>query len=155
MAETLGSLCDKLTIVKLKQWHSTGAERLESLALQEKQLAGEIDEFVARASCGEIPLERLTFAANKVYNERTNIVAAVDGTIGHLFAKLAEVNCQLWHEVDKGYELANVPADEKDGLVRQLAILNLQRNQCIDQIDRTFRQLISSASARADEKAVG
>ena len=39
MAETLGSLCDKLTIVKLKQWHSLRApSRLESLAAQEEQL---------------------------------------------------------------------------------------------------------------------
>jgi len=28
MAETLGSLCDKLTIVKLKQWHTTDKTRI-------------------------------------------------------------------------------------------------------------------------------
>jgi len=32
MAETLGSLCDKLTIVKLKQFHTGDVQRLESLA---------------------------------------------------------------------------------------------------------------------------
>lgn len=72
MAETLGSLCDKLTIVKLKQWHSTAPERLESLVHQEKQLTEEIDEFVGRAVRGEIAAERLTFAANKVYNQQTD-----------------------------------------------------------------------------------
>ena len=150
MAETLGSLCDKLTIVKLKQWHSSAPERLKSLALQERQLAEEIDEFVSRATRGEIALERLTFAANKVYNQQTNVVRSVDGTIAQLFSQLAEINCELWHEVDKGYEIANVPADEKDGIIRQLALLNLQRNQCIDQIDRTFRELVADAVQRND-----
>jgi len=42
MAETLGSLCDKLTIVKLKQWHSTDPERLKSLGSQEISLTDEI-----------------------------------------------------------------------------------------------------------------
>jgi hypothetical protein len=42
MAETLGSLCDKLTIVKLKQWHSEDAARLQSLGLQEQQLCAAV-----------------------------------------------------------------------------------------------------------------
>ena len=33
MAETLGSLCDKLTVVKLKQFHADDPQRLESLAI--------------------------------------------------------------------------------------------------------------------------
>ncbi len=148
MAETLGSLCDKLTIVKLKQWHSTAPEKLDSLAAQEKQLAKEIEEFLGRAARGDIPAERLTFAANKVYNEQRNAVEDVHGTIGELFAQLAGVNCELWHEVDKGYEIEKVAADEKDGLIRQLALLNLRRNQCIDQIDRTFRDLLSTNQPR-------
>lgn len=41
MAEALGSLCDKLTIVKLKEWHSENQpERMRSLATQEQQLLG-------------------------------------------------------------------------------------------------------------------
>ena len=39
MAETLGSLCDKLTIVKLKQWHTDDTARTASLAAQERQLS--------------------------------------------------------------------------------------------------------------------
>lgn len=153
MAETLGSLCDKLTIVKLKQWHSSAPERLESLALQEKQLAEEIDDFVARAASGSIAPERLTFAANKVYSEGKNVVAAAEGTIAELFSKLAEVNCELWHEVDKGYEIEKVPSDEKDKLIRQLALLNLQRNKCIDEIDRTFRDLISEQRRNGEKNS--
>ena len=43
MAETLGMLCDKLTIVKLKQYHSEDAARLESLGIQATQLQEEIN----------------------------------------------------------------------------------------------------------------
>ena len=138
MAETLGSLCDKLTIVKLKQFHTQELERLQSLAAQEEQLEGEIDAFVSEALAGNIPRERLTFAANKVFKREGNAVAEVEGTIGEVFSRLAEVNCLLWHEQEKVYEFEAVPPDEKDAVVKQLALLNLSRNQCIDQIDRRF-----------------
>lgn len=136
MAETLGSLCDKLTIVKLKQFHTQDEARLKSLAAQEEQLEGEIDAFVNDALAGNIPRERLSFASNKVFKKEGNSVAEVGGTIGEVFAKLAEVNCSLWHEQEKVYEFETVPPDQKDAVVKQLALLNLSRNQCIDQIDR-------------------
>ena len=138
MAETLGSLCDKLTIVKLKQWHSEDAAKLASLADQERLLKEEVDTFLADALAGRIPLERLSFAANKVYKKEGNPVPEVEGSIGTVFAHLAEVNCKLWHEVDKGYEIDRVPVGEHAGLIKQLAVLNLERNRCIDQIDRAL-----------------
>ncbi len=52
MAETLGSLCDKLTIVKLKQYHSDEENRLKSLAQQATDLQQEIDDFVGQAVSG-------------------------------------------------------------------------------------------------------
>jgi hypothetical protein len=117
MAETLGSLCDKLTIVKLKQFHSEDSYRLSSLATQEKQLCEEIDWFIRDAVTGEIPSERLV-------------------------SELARVNCELWHEQEKVYDFEKVAPDEKNVVVKQLAILNLQRNQCIDKIDKKFQQII-------------
>jgi hypothetical protein len=144
MAETLGMLCDKLTIVKLKQYHSEDTQRLESLAKQAVQLQEEIDDFVASAFKGVIPVEKLTFAANKVFKKEGNEVAEVTGAIGHLFYQLADVNCRLWHEVEKGYDIENIPVAEKDGLIKQLAILNLERNKCIDAIDLKFVEMIQS-----------
>ena len=152
MADTLGSLCDKLTIVKLKQWHSDDPSRLQSLNEQEKQLASEINELVRAAVDGSIPAERLTFPANKVYREQGGRVADVAGSIGAIFAQLARVNCALWHEQEKVYEFEKVPAAEKDGVVKQLAMLNLERNQCIDGIDRGFRSMIESARSSASRK---
>jgi hypothetical protein len=84
----------------------------------------------------------LTFAANKVFKQEGNLVADIGGTIGEVFSKLADVNCKLWHEQELVYEFDKVPAAEKDGVVKKLALLNLERNKCIDQIDRHFRMNI-------------
>lgn len=146
MAETLGSLCDKLTIIKLKQWHSEDETRLQSLAVQEKQLQEEINEFISAAVSGEIPSERLTFASNKVYKKEGNYVPDVLGSIGEIFSQLAHVNCNLWHEQEKVYEFEKVEASEKDKVVKQLAILNLERNKCIDGIDKNLQSLVEKLS---------
>lgn len=143
MAETLGSLCDKLTIVKLKQYHSDDSTRLESLSLQAVQLQEEIDGFVINAIHGKIPLSKLTFKSNKVFKKDGNEIPDVVGGIGQIFYQLADVNCKLWHEVEKGYDIENVPSDEKDQLVKMLAILNLERNKCIDEIDNFLLNLLS------------
>ena len=140
MAETLGSLCDKLTIVKLKQWHTTDKTRIKSLKIQEKALQEEIDEFVSDAYNGSIRKERLKFEANKVYKKKGNTFAKVKGDIGAVFSQLARVNCELWHEVEKSYDIDRVPDDHKGVLVKKLAVLNLERNRCIEAIDENFHR---------------
>jgi hypothetical protein len=142
MAETLGMLCDKLTIVKLKQYHTDDQKRLESLDIQANQLQQEINTYVSDAVSGLIPVANLTFAANKVYKKEGNEIAEISGNIGQLFYQLADINCKLWHEVEKGYDIENVPIHEKDKIVKQLAILNLERNNCIDKIDLTLKSAI-------------
>lgn len=142
MAETLGMLCDKLTIVKLKQYHTDNEERLTSLNRQALQLQEEIDAYIADAINGIIPPGKLTFAANKVFKKEGNETKEVSGNIGEIFSRLADVNCRLWHEVEKGYDIENIPVEEKDNLVKMLAVLNLERNKCIDAIDARFLNLI-------------
>ena len=142
MAETLGMLCDKLTIVKLKQYHSADEKRLESLAFQSKELQEEINSFVADAISGKIPAEKLSFASNKVFKQEGNEIREIVGTIGQVFYQLAEINCDLWHEQEKVYEFQHVPAEEKDIVVKKLAILNLERNKCIDTINSVFASMI-------------
>lgn len=142
MAETLGMLCDKLTIVKLKQYHAEDPERLKSLDAQAVQLQAEIDEYVADAMQGKIPLERMTFDANKVYKKEGNTVAEVFGNFGELVSQLADVNCLLWHEQEKVYDFEKVIPEQKDIVVKQLALLNLQRNKCIDAINNLFMDRI-------------
>ena len=140
MAETLGSLCDKLTVVKLKQWHTKDKTRIKSLKVQEKALRGEIDEFVSNAFSGAIPVARLKFEANKVYKKRGNTFAQVKGDIGAVFSQLAQVNCELWHEVEKSYNIDDVPDAQKGVLIKRLAILNLERNRCMEAIDENLHR---------------
>lgn len=142
MAETLGSLSDKLTIVKLKQFHTEDEARLESLARQESQLQDEIDAFIKAATSGQIPSEKLTFSANKVYKKEGNEIGEISGSLGEIFSLLADTNCRLWHVQEKVYEFETVPVAEKDAIVKQLALLNLERNKCIDEMDKTFRAMI-------------
>ncbi len=144
MAETLGSLCDKLTIIKLKQWHSQDEERLESLKNQQILIQKEINEFINNSLQGNIPIERLTFNSNKVFKKEGNIISEVTGNIGEAFSQLAQANCELWHEQEKVYDFENVPLDEKNIVVKKLAHLNLLRNKCIDQIDCQFKNHISN-----------
>ena len=148
MAETLGMLCDKLTIVKLKQFHSDDPERSKSLDEQVHQLKEEIDAYIADAILSKIPLEKLTFASNKVFKKEGNEAPPVENTIAAAFAQLADVNCRLWHEVEKGYDIENVPAGEKDKLIRTLAVLNLERNNCIDAIDLYFKEIVTKKNSK-------
>ena len=143
MAETLGSLCDKLTIVKLKQYHSDNESRLQSLNQQSAQLQQEIDEYVSEAISGHIPPEKLTFVANKVFKKEGNETKDIIGNIGSIFSQLADINCRLWHEVEKGYDIKNVAFEEKDDLVKMLAVLNLERNQCIDAINLHLLEMVT------------
>jgi len=142
MAETLGSLCDKLTTVKLKLWHTEDPARLQSLQQQEAQLHREIEEFIGSAIEGTIPLERLTFAANKVYKKDGNQTSDFHGTLGQMFSKLADTNCKLWHVQEKVYEFEAIPVDQKDAVIKELAIVNLERNQNIDRLDEEFKKIV-------------
>ena len=143
MAETLGTLCDKLSIVSLKQYHCDNEPKAQSLLLQKLQLLHEIDAFLADAVSGVIATDQLTFASNKVYKQAGNELTPVpQGAIGGAFAELAKVNCDLWHEQEKVYDFEAVPAEKKNEVVKQLALLNLRRNQCIDAIDKTLVEII-------------
>lgn len=142
MAETLGMLCDKLTIVRLKQYHSDDEGKLASLEKQAAQLRQEIDEYLSDALSGKISPERLTFDANKVFIEEGNEVREVTGSLGEIMYQLADVNCRLWHEQEKVYEFEKVPVAEKDNVVKMLALLNLERNKCIDRINGLLAEAV-------------
>ncbi len=151
MAETLGTLSDKLTIVKLKQFHTEDGTRLKSLAQQETQLQAEIDEFITAATSGRIPVEKLTFSANKVYKKDGNETREIAGSLGEIFSLLADTNCRLWHVQEKVYEFEVVPVNEKNNVVKDLAILNLERNNCIDEMDKTFVSIIQKISNQQEK----
>jgi hypothetical protein len=146
MAETLGSLCDKLIIVNLKIWHCDEEAKRSSLLKQATNIQGELNEFMADAIKENIPQDKLTFASNKIYSKKGNDIEEIEGTIGSVFSKLADVNCELWHEQEKVYEFEKVPVEQKNGVVKGLALLNLKRNKCIDLIDRQFADMVRDKS---------
>lgn len=55
-----------------------------------------MNEFVAAAIEGRTPVDRLTFAANKVYKKEGNTISDIRGTVGEIFSMLAAVNRNLW-----------------------------------------------------------
>jgi hypothetical protein len=144
MAETLGMLCDKLTIVKLKEYHTNNEERLNSLIKQAEQLQNEIDEYIYDALNGKISIDKLSFDSNKVYIEKGNEMRSFEGSFGDLISSLADTNCKLWHTQEKVYEFEKVEVKEKDNVIKELAILNLERNQCIDKINNMFKNYIKN-----------
>lgn len=144
MTETLGSLCDKLTIVKLKQYHDDKKSFLNCLLAQERQLVEEINKFAYDAVIGEIPTEKLIFEANKIFKKNGNETREISGGLAETFAELAKVNCDLWHKQEKVYDFESVPLGEKDKIVKSLAILNLERNKCIDRINMLLKTLIET-----------
>ena len=119
-----------------------------SLTCQEQQLRQEINDYIGAAVSGCIPLQQLTFAANKIFKASDNTILNVKGSVGGVFAKLAETNCDLWHEQEKVYEFEKVPVEDKNRVVKRLALLNLERAQCIDEIDRQFSASVSAISLR-------
>ena len=142
MAETLGTLCDKLIVVKLKQWHCDASLKMKSLNLQEGQLKEEIDNFLTSSLQGKIPMEKIIFAANKIFKQEGNEVGEVVGELGAVVSQLAYVNCNIWHEQEKVYEFEKVAAVEKDVVIKQLALLNLERNKCIEAIDKNLYEIL-------------
>jgi len=142
--ETLGTLVDKLTIVKLKEYHTIDKWTLTELRLQSRRLSEEIDKYIDDAFIGFTLTENMVIPSTKIYNKEGNEFPEISGDIGSVISELAIVNCKVWHQQEKVYEFEKVLPKEKDGIIKQLAILNLQRTQCIDFIDKQFQKIIIS-----------
>jgi hypothetical protein len=73
-------------------------------------------------------------------------------TIGELVARLAATNVELWHEEDK----ARVEDDRQVAAAkRNIDRLNQQRNDLIERIDESFRELVRSAAASRENEGAG
>jgi len=139
--ETLGSLCDKLVVVNLKLYHTESIQSIPILKNQKQNLCDEIDRYIISVKNGYIKIEDLAVPSEKVYTANITL-PDYRGDVGELMFKLADINCKLWHEVDKSYNFKDVPASQKDEIVQNLAVLNLQRNKCIESIDKQFKGMM-------------
>ncbi len=148
MAETLGSLVDKLSIKNLRLWHLEEAKDLEGyeekkklVLLQRDRLSEEIDEFVRDALSGNAFLREEKV---KLYNKpedkgRFEHVAL----IGDAIDQLAVQNIQLWHLEDE-VRIEGNPDSEVVRLKREIDKANQKRNDLMDKVDELFEKQVKN-----------
>lgn len=159
MAETLGSLIDKLTIKDIREFHlcqmleakdkkfpeKALKEKLGLLRAQKKDLAKEIDDFVVMALKGKTLLkdEKL-----KLYNAVKDMgrIPECKG-LGEAISGLAHKNLVLWHLEDEARR-KDVGLDYIGQIKRKIDLANQQRNDFIDKIDELFEKKLTRAKKK-------
>jgi len=153
MAETLGSLVDKLSIKNLRIWHldealeeknasklihSAYAELKARRALADKQrqnLVNEINDFLVSALKGEVCIrdEKIKLYANTNVSSSDNIKK-----LGEAVSELAFRNIKLWHCEDevRRTDLADV---EIVKIKRRIDTTNQERNDLMDKVDEILQ----------------
>ncbi len=160
MAETLGSLIDKLTIKQLREFYlkkllggkkpgvfnQKGLKsKLGILRSQKKYLNKEIEDFIKKAVKNRVAI---TDEKLKLYNKPEvrgkkgrlkDISSGIDG--------LAKKNVELWHLED---EARRVDVDNSyiGRIKKRIDKANQQRNDLIDGIDQLFKRYIKRHGSR-------
>jgi len=153
MAETLGSLVDKLTIKDLREYHLTEMlnlkngkfsdqelkSKIDVVSCQKTALISEIDAFIKAAMAGGIPLKDEKV---KLYNAADTIgrIPATD-SIGAAVSGLAQKNLELWHLEDEARR-KDVALEVIGTVKRKIDLVNQQRNDYIDKIDELLEKKI-------------
>jgi len=148
MAETLGSLVDKLSIKNLRIWHldealeqkntSDYAELKAKRDLADKQrqnLVNEINDFLVSAFKGEVCIrdEKIKLYAN------TNVSSS--GSIkklGEAVSELAFRNIKLWHCEDE-VRRTDLADAEIVKIKRRIDTTNQERNDLMDKVDEILQ----------------
>ena len=148
MAETLGSLVDKLSIKNLRIWHldealeqkntSDYAELKAKRDLADKQrqaLVNEINDFLVSAYKGEVCIrdEKIKLYANTNVSSSDSIKK-----LGEAVSELAFRNIKLWHCEDevRRTDLADV---EIVKIKRRIDTTNQERNDLMDKVDEILQ----------------
>ena len=148
MAETLGSLVDKLSIKNLRIWHldealeqkntSDYAELKAKRDLADKQrqtLVNEINDFLVSALKGEVCIrdEKIKLYANTNVSSSDSIKK-----LGEAVSELAFRNIKLWHCEDevRRTDLADV---EIVKIKRRIDTTNQERNDLMDKVDEILQ----------------
>ena len=153
MAETLGSLVDKLSIKNLRIWHldealeEKNASKLISSAYaelkarrdladkQRQNLVNEINDFLVSAFKGEVCVrdEKIKLYANTNVSSSDSIKQ-----LGEAVSELAFRNIKLWHCEDevRRTDLADV---EIVKIKRRIDTTNQERNDLMDKVDEILQ----------------
>ncbi len=157
MAETLGSLIDKLSIKNLRYWHldeasqardaSSGPQKQELMAKMElvdrqrKELLEEIDVFLSSALAGEV---RIRDEKVKLY-KNLNVTSADDvNHLGEAVSKLAMSNIKLWHLEDE-VRREDLPDTDIVKTKRKIDTNNQERNNFMDKVDEILENFVKQA----------
>ena len=151
MAETLGSLIDKLSIKNLRYWHldeSIAKENFSSPQTQElkiklklvdsqrKDLLNEIDAFLAAALTGDVKVcdEKVKLYRNTNVSSLENI-----NKLGEAVSELAMSNTRIWHLEDE-VRREDLLDSEVVKLKRNIDQNNQERCNLVDKVDEILQQ---------------
>ena len=156
MAETLGSLIDKLSIKNLRYWHLDEdsqardssdpqkqelMDKMELVDRQRKELLEEIDVFLSSALAGEV---RIRDEKIKLY-KNLNVTSAEDvNHLGEAVSKLAMSNIKIWHLED---EVRREDLSDADIVKtkRKIDTNNQERNNFMDKVDEILENFVKQA----------
>ena len=156
MAETLGSLIDKLSIKNLRYWHLDEdsqardssdpqkqelMDKMELVDRQRKDLLEEIDVFLSSAFAGEV---RIRDEKVKLY-KNLNVTSADDvNHLGEAVSKLAMSNIKLWHLEDE-VRREDLPDTDIVKTKRKIDTNNQERNNFMDKVDEILENFVKQA----------
>jgi len=156
MAETLGSLIDKLSIKNLRYWHldedaqakdASDPQKEELTAKmklvdrQRKELLEEIDGFLEAAFAGKV---RIRDEKIKLYKNLNVISSEGLNHLGETVSKLAMSNIKLWHLEDEGRR-EDLPDADIVKIKRTIDTNNQERNNFMDKVDEILENFVKQA----------
>jgi hypothetical protein len=155
MAETLGSLVDKLTIKDIREFHIRQmmekndrkfgkgqlSRKLGVLRRQKESLMAEIDDYVrAAVETGSAAKDEKL----KLYNPLKDMgQIPLTRSLGESISGLAQKNLELWHLEDEARR-KDVTLAYIGGIKKKIDLANQQRNDFIDRIDELLEEKIKS-----------
>ena len=151
MAETLGSLVDKLSIKNLRYWHldesivkeNSSSPQTQELKIklklvdsQRKDLLNEIDAFLAAALTGDVKVcdEKVKLYRNTNVSSLENI-----NKLGEAVSELAMSNTRIWHLEDE-VRREDLLDSEVVKLKRNIDQNNQERCNLVDKVDEILQQ---------------
>jgi len=156
MAETLGSLVDKLAIKSIRELYIKKMlsrkhpkfpkislkEKLKTLKKQKECLRREIEDFIVLAAYKKITVKDDKL---KLYNS-PGIIGKVKGisSISRGIEALAKKNLELWNLEDEARR-KDVPLSYIGRIKRKIDIANQKRNDLIDRIDELMESKLKKA----------